>query len=675
MTKNNTIQWENVSISSPEFIKAEQGNSLSQFLHQYFTVNQTVNTGFIIELAEKHPEQLLRSIRLNRAFLNPSHCNSLLILKEHSNQRLADHYMFFTKLASIEKELYNDFQQTLNKCLSMEVIDVLIWISLWFEEKRASLFRTQQAHIFQYDIHSYVETINYFLTHYLFASKEKIKSTKFYDEQDIDSLIKVLPEAVKVQDLTANLVWASINKAETYFHFLKSTIEIYSFDLNYDIKIENNVAILTYISESELKRWFKENNKLQAWYDYYRNIATELVQYEIKLNPNFIKNTVGIDYEMNIEGAIRNTVTRLVADDFSFINSSLGGVPSESLLTILNGFVSNAWGRYVTPMDRLNFERPTEWLKNIGNVAMFHSNFKAESDSRRLSAFPSRFASEEQMLNIINANLNDSQNHSKQLLNLLSFDITNVKNIDRLRPIFNLSGKPFIKLNNHYFAFNGILGESSSQTNILFNVMESNAKAHTMVTKSEVELLERNVASLFNEAGFSNVLNSIEYKSKDGIQGDFDFVAYESGVLLLIELKRSKFRVHLSEINDEYENSLKKASSQLSKAQKYISEDFATCKEEYFRKLNIKENNFSELKFYPLILSTSLENDHCIIEDKHFKFSLFEFRNVLEKEIPSLTGNKLEDLIMYFLRNEYWSQVEENSEFPDLNKFTLKMPL
>jgi hypothetical protein len=50
-------------------------------------------------------------------------------------------------------------------------------------------------------------------------------------------------------------------------------------------------------------------------------------------------------------------------------------------------------------------------------------------------------------------------------------------------------------------------------------------------------------------------------------------------------------------------------------------------------------------------------------------------RNVLGLKITPLTGNKLEDLIMFFLRNEYWGKVENVFEKPDLNKYILKMPL
>lgn len=571
--------------------------------------------------------------------------------------------------------MYNEFEQTLNKCLSLDILNVLCWTSFWFEEKRASLFETQQAHIVQYDIHPFIETVNYFLSQYLFVSKEKIASTRFHDEQDIEALAVAMKEAVANPDYLKNPVWSALNQAHTYYQFLKSTVEIYSFDLNYDINIENNIATLKYISEAELKRWFIENNKLSAWYDYYRTLAAELVNHEITQNPNFIKNTRGIDYEMNYEGAIRNTIARIIADDFSIIQSTLGGVPSESILTILNGFVSNAWGRYVTPMDKLNFNKPKMWLRNIVIIAASQGEIVVDENDRRLSALPTRFSSEEFILDMINNNLDNSEGYAKSLLNLISFDIQGISTINRLRPLFNLTGKPFIKLNNFYFSFNGILGESNSQVNTLVSVMESNSQAHSAVTKSEVELMEKSIGDFFIQAGFNNVVTGVEFKSVDGTQGDFDIAVYENGVLLLIELKRSKFRIHLSEVHDEYENSLSKASKQLSKAQSYIANNFKECKEKHFSKLNIKENELSEIKFYPFIVSTSFEHDHCMIDQKHFKLSLFELRNVLELKIDAFTGNKLEDLIMFIIRNEYWRPIENDFGKPDLERYILKMPL
>ena len=125
----------------------------------------------------------------------------------------------------------------------------------------------------------------------------------------------------------------------------------------------------------------------------------------------------------------------------------------------------------------------------------------------------------------------------------------------------------------------------------------------------------------------------------------------------------------------KYENNLLKASNQLEKGYDYIKNNFTKCKADYFQKLNIKETEFSQLKIYPIIVSTSFEQDHTTINDKHFKISLFEMQNIIERDIDPISGNKLEGLILKLLRNEYWEPIEREFVLPELEKYILRMPL
>jgi hypothetical protein len=675
MTQKQTTRWENFSINSPEFIRAEKDSSIPQLLHNYFSRNSIASYKFICELSDRYPDLLLRSIRLNRAFLKPEHLDSLKHLKEHSNIHLSNHYKFFSKLAILEKELFDVFKTSLNECITSDILNVLIWISFWFEEKRASLFETQSAHIKTYDIHPFTETVDFFLSHYLFDSKDKIKNTVFANEQDMEALMTAMIEAKSLNNVKTNHIWQTLDKAHTYLGFLKSTVEVYSFDMNYNIEIEKGIVTLKYNDENKLKRWLIECEKLNYWYEHYRFIATQLVNIELENNPNFIKNKSGIDYLMNLEGAIRATITSKIAYDYCLDDSTLFDVPTPDLIKVLNGFVINAWGRFVEPMDKLNYLNPKKWLENMGRNSVYHSQFIVDRDGKQLSALPSRFSDKEALKRIIQYNVSNSELYSDNLINLLSFDINSIQYIDRLKPPVNLTGKPFIKLNNFYFAFNGILGETNSQINILINAMESNRDAHSKVMKSETDKMEENLYKMFFDAGFKNSDFSKQYHIEKKVIGDFDILIYESGVLVLIELKRSKIRIHLSDAHDEFENNLAKASKQLEKADSYIKDNFNKCKTEYFQKLNIKEKEFSQLKFYPLIVSTSFEHDHTMINNKHFKVSLFELQNVLIQEIDPIIGNRLEGLVMKLLRNNYWESLEAEFELPDLDKYTLKMVL
>ena len=71
---------------------------------------------------------------------------------------------------------------------------------------------------------------------------------------------------------------------------------------------------------------------------------------------------------MNLEGAIRLAISKNIAKYFYLMDSTLFDVPVISLITILNGFVVNAWGRFVEPMDKLNYLNPTKLNKSPDQV-------------------------------------------------------------------------------------------------------------------------------------------------------------------------------------------------------------------------------------------------------------------------------------------------------------------
>ncbi len=264
-------------------------------------------------------------------------------------------------------------------------------------------------------------------------------------------------------------------------------------------------------------------------------------------------------------------------------------------------------------------------------------------------------------------NVASSEKSVGALINLLSFDFTKAKFLNRLSPMVSLVSKPFLKIGEHYLAFNGVLGESNSQVNLLMNIMEGNSKAHSVVEQKEVNKLEQCVLSLFIEANFTNALCSLKYKVGT-VEGDLDIVVYHSGVLLIIELKRSKIRTTLSDIHNEYENSLIKASKQLDKATCFIESQFSVIKE----RLSMPENDVKQLKIYSLIVSTSFEYDHELIRNRHFKFSLFELQQVLAGNITQVSENKLESLIHYILFNRYWEQLTRDTFIHDADNWTLR---
>jgi hypothetical protein len=238
---------------------------------------------------------------------------------------------------------------------------------------------------------------------------------------------------------------------------------------------------------------------------------------------------------------------------------------------------------------------------------------------------------------------------------LLSADLLNAPRYDRFRPFVNLFGKPFVNVNGTCMLFNGIMGESNLMTSVLINLLDKNNVWRTKVQKKETEKMEEKLAGLFEEAGFKQVVFGKLYGEKNfGVDGDLDVVIYEDGVLLCLELKRSKFRVLLDEIWDELRMGILKASQQLDKAERLLKSKLPKLREGLLKDLGIDRDDFSQIRFYNFIVSTSFENDHRLIRDRHLKISLFELEEILKAYCSGKKKPTLEALITEIACNTFW---------------------
>ena len=150
------------------------------------------------------------------------------------------------------------------------------------------------------------------------------------------------------------------------------------------------------------------------------HLATESVLQKMSDSPGFIKNRTGFDFDMNLEGNIRSANAFLVAQDYCLDKSSLNGVSNLSLIKFITGFVSNAYGRFIMPVDELNEMNPYNWLINI--CAVFEHYGRKE-----IGASPLRLIKKSEFKSLAFENVASSEKSVGALINLLSFDITKAK--------------------------------------------------------------------------------------------------------------------------------------------------------------------------------------------------------------------------------------------------------
>ncbi len=630
--------WTSYLPASPYFDAVMSGEQAINLLHHYFSKNADTSEALLHRLAAHYPQLLVRTIRLNRAFVNVNHDLSLVFLKDSADEYLKYHYYVFYELSVKHYRLYNTFSRAVYALAPCYLTDVMYHAALWLEEKRFATLNPDA--LATYDLQHATESIGLFFDHYGKVHAQVLSVYEYTDQKGKESQEKVLSECLRAYEnktLHEQAVWHCLDAAADYWHFTAGIFNAYCFDLNYEVVREGEELLLVPQSMSLYHAWHREGTKLEYWQEHYRNLCEGMIPYPAHDNTKD---------RIQREAEIRVNMAFAVAEHFSLLNSTARSIRTKDLIRILNGFNSNAFGRFVYPLDGRYLQKPANWLLAVKEVL-------ETGEAATLARFmgPDDFEALFREL----AEFSFSKEAQEDVVQLLSTDLLEAPRYNRFRPFVNLFGKPFVNVNGTCMAFDGIMGESNMMGSVLINLLDKNHVWRAKVQKKETERMEERLAGLFKEVGFKQVVFGKLYDEKNfGVDGDLDVVIYEDGVMLCLELKRGKFRVLLDEIWDELRMGILTASLQLDKAERLLKNNLPKLREGLLKDLAIDRDDVSQIRFYSFIVATSFENDHRLIRDRHLKISLFELEEILKAYRSGKRKPSLEALIMEISRDMFW---------------------
>lgn len=189
---------------------------------------------------------------------------------------------------------------------------------------------------------------------------------------------------------------------------------------------------------------------------------------------------------------------------------------------------------------------------------------------------------------------------------------------------FNFGNYFFIDINGILLGITSFISEQYLSTAILNNTITRNLTDRN----SENRALEEATAQLFEYHDFKTK-SGYSIKHKGQHIGDIDVVAFKDNMLFFIELKTTHLRASLKEIYDNRKNTLEKGVKQLKTCISFFEKH-----PEQFQKLLSAlrvEISASSVKIHPILVSTSFENDHQLIEGIR-KISLFELQIILKNK-------------------------------------------
>jgi len=234
--------------------------------------------------------------------------------------------------------------------------------------------------------------------------------------------------------------------------------------------------------------------------------------------------------------------------------------------------------------------------------------------------------------------------------------------------VLDLQYTPLIKLDDYYFPMN-IFINSDLFRNSLFknNIRPQKVKP--------VDIIGNNIFRALNK-NFKYVAQEIKFK-KNGIQGDFDVIAYIDNIVYIFECKNTINPADLHELRTTYKDNLQHGFEQLSKCKNML------FNREYIKILNNQfkwdlSNNFKIVTC--LVMSTRMFNGytnggHHVISDKELlkflengKIKVYNNKKIELRlwENDKITGND----IFNFIENRILSKIVFSCFYPKEDKFS-----
>ncbi len=635
--------FQSVKALSPEDLNSlfnhfSEKAACNNLLHQFFKFKPQ-NPDYWFELFLKYfkSEDLLWGIRCTRACFDSAYDNLFSVLENHPDLKVRTHYHFWKHIQPLI-ELGKEERETLFNSLEQKSLhEWLLYMALWYEEKRAFLWKHDPSGKTHYETTNvYVNGLNLFLDYLLHRpnpDKPKINDVESLSTWVIEKVCREKAKGTNPPEFDL------IDKWVGWHHFISTILDSYCFDESYDVEATTEGYCFFCNDSESYFRWKVNGAKLLDWIMKCEEDSWVMTNKQIDEGLEVPGDNINEAF-INLQETRINNLTKNLLNYYNLKDAE--DFPVSMLMDIINDFSFSALKYWVNPLDVKYMQNADEWYKHILNVNHDilidedYTDFMNEMKDYKDTKSALKFAEE---------------------LLIFNTEAGYLKNYNPYNPKVNIYRTPFIKINSTLFSFTAIIGEARSGLCLIENTLKwlSNDR-RKVLRKKQTDGMEKALADLFKEKGWKNVVHGLRYDvgvSKK--EGDFDVLIFGDGILLQIELKRSQLRFTLEEAQNEKVQSLNKAAGQILKGRKFIEENKTWIKEQ----LKLKpEDEIKEI--YSLIVSTSFENDHEIINGVCRKIPLFEIEEILKGSDFSMIRNmKLNPLdeLRKMIDSEYMAEL------------------
>jgi len=527
------------------FDSVAQETILNWYLDNPESSNRNLNS----MLSTKHPATFIKAIKRNRSFLKDDLLTELIDLPwgEGYSVEIQAWGELHKAFSAYQTEIHNYWLKIEDQSIEIILSGIIYWIDVRFYEDNSPLN------------HEKLRWIYNFAVNYLFSKKEIVESKT---EEQFDEIF-----FNTIHSSMVNGIDRFLSVVSDWIEFETTNLSSYCFDDNFQATLKDGMLYFGFTSNEKYEEWTKGTERYLVNAKRYFVDALQIYDYQEEMGELKIP-TGGSEINENINHAlyIKNWQSFLFLDDLQLNNLWFNGraVQSSKFLSGLMSYSVNRQWIYVEPMQQLNTVCGN-WKMSLQSVF----DTQGENFNKNLP-YPFEYYHQNGLVNIYKHALPElDESEILDLLNHFSYTLKPGKEINPFHIGYSVSETPFIRMGQYLLTHTSLFASNEwfySIAQRILNVYAS--KNHTKERNDSAGFMEVKLSEKFKKHGWKSKVISEQEASK--IDGDIDIFVNDGNSQLLIQLKRTKFKLDLaSDYKDSLETDLK-ASGQLNEAVKML---------------------------------------------------------------------------------------------------------
>lgn len=498
-------------------------------------------------LVEYYPEKFLKSIKTNRVFLKDVVLERLFTL--HWSPKYSEHLIAWKELNKIDRKLDKRIQFLFQETLKLKLAEKLSFLTIWVEKE---LYTDRSSSNFDRIRRVYDYAVSLLMSD---SVSNPVCESEFNEQYGV---CLRSPENEVINLMEAIREWIK---------FESTILTSYCFDENFIPKMIQGQLNMEFESSDTYKLWQKDGERyllnrkryiIDGIREYKYRVANGSLNIPIKESEkeNKINHNMFIQY---LQG--RDFLTDLCINNFNFKKRK---VHVSKVLQTMNGFSTNRYYRYVEPLNGYA-RQGLPWLMSVYNVML-----TAQKNGVENLPIAYIYEERENLIKLfIHAIPELTEDESEDILNHFGYTISSKIHFDRFNIRYSALETPFLRFGNiifcptSLFACNDFFYSFAQRSlNILAN------QNHEKERRETASLMENLLAEEFIQHRWeAKVITDLETNQMDG---DIDIFVTDGKEQILIQLKRTKFKLNLAQLHKESLETDLMASGQINEAIKCL---------------------------------------------------------------------------------------------------------